>query len=150
MTLEQNKAIVQRFYEELVNQRQFGVVDEIIGEDFRLFSWSEPPFGPAGVRRFMNGLVARYPDLRITIDDLVAEGEKVATHVTIYATQNLPIDYITGFAPIPATGRMFGLQECVFWRLDEGKIVERYRLVDQLDVLRQLGALGFTANFEAD
>jgi predicted ester cyclase len=148
MTAEQNKAIIRRYYEEIANQRRFELADEIISPDFRLFLDSQPPYGPEGVKQFLDWLITQtFPDLRVTIEELVAEGDRVAARVTLHATPHLPIDWINGFDTIPVTGKSFAFKEYVFWGLAEGKIVERWILFDQLDMLRQLGFSRFTADF---
>jgi predicted ester cyclase len=142
MSAEENKAIVRRYYEEVGNQRQLHVADEIIGSDFKLFPNASPPYGPEGVKQFITWLcITTFPDLRITIDDLVAEGDRVAARVVLHATQQTTIDWLGNFGEVPPTGKTFDLTEFVFWRLAEGRIVERWLLVDTWGMLQQLGAI---------
>jgi predicted ester cyclase len=142
MSAEQNKIIIRRYYEEIANQRQLAIADEIIDPDFKLFPWSEPPFGPEGVKHFITWLcIITFPDLQVTIEDIVAAGDRVAVRVTLHATQTNPINWLANFRTIPPTDKPFALQEYVFWRLAEGKIVERWLLVDTWGMLQQLGAI---------
>jgi predicted ester cyclase len=139
MSLEQNKAIMRRFYEEIANQRRFEVADEIIAPDFRMFQSSSPPYGPEGVKQFMtNLLVLGFPDMNVTIEDMVAEGDTVAVRVTLHATQNVAINWFPGLGTIPPTGKRFDMREYVFWRVVDGKIVERNIVVDSMEMLHQL------------
>jgi predicted ester cyclase len=136
------KAIIRRYYEEIGNQRQLAVADEIIAPHFRLFPNSAPPYGPEGVKQFITWLCLRtFPDLRVTIEDLIAEGEQVAAFVTLHATQTTPLDWISGAGTIAPTGKSFALKEYVLWRVVDGKIVERKILVGTWDMLQQLNAL---------
>jgi len=140
MDSQEPKAIIQRYYEEIGNQRQLTVADEIIAPHFRLFPDSPPPHGPEGVKQFITWLcVNTFPDLHVTIEALIAEEEQVAAFVTLHATQTSPIDWLSGIGPIAATGKRFALREYVLWRVVGGKIVERMILADTWGVLQQLG-----------
>jgi predicted ester cyclase len=140
MSSQDPKSVVRRYYEEVANQRKLDVADEIIAPDFKLFPDSEPPFGPEGVKQFISWLIIdTFPDMHVTIEDLVAEGEMVAAGVTLHATQNTPIDWISAVNVIPATGKRFAMEEFVFWRVVDGKITERRLVVGTLAMLRQLG-----------
>jgi predicted ester cyclase len=134
------KFVVQRYYEEVANQRKLEVADEIIAPHFKLFPDSEPPYGPEGVKRFISWLcITTFPDLHVTIEDLIAEGEMVAAGVTLHATQNVPIDWISAVDVIPPTGKRFAMEEFVFWRVVDGKITGRRIVVGTTAVLEQLG-----------
>jgi predicted ester cyclase len=140
MSSHDPKSIVQRYYEEVANQRKLEVADEIIAPDFKLFPDSEPPLGPEGVKQFIFWLcITTFPDMHVTIEDLVAEGEMVAAGVTLHATQHVPIDWISAVDVIPPTGKRFAMEEFVFWRVVDGKITERRLLVGTLGMVRQLG-----------
>ena len=141
MTAEENKAIVSRYYEEIGNQRKFDVADEIFDANFKLFSDSQPPYGPESVKQFMGWFIGvKFPDLHVTIDGIVGDSDVVATRVTLHATQNASVDWIAGFNIAP-TGKAFDLQEYIFWRVVDGKITERWSCFDTLGMLYQLGAV---------
>ena len=143
MEVHEPKEVVRRYYEELANQRNLDLADAIIAPDFKLFPDSEPPYGPEGVKQFIAWLcIDSFPDMRVSIEELIAEGETVAAAVTLHATHTTTIDWVGGFAPIAPTGKPFTLREHVFWRVSAGKIVERSLVVDTLAMLRQLGMLG--------
>jgi predicted ester cyclase len=136
------KELVRRYYEEIGNQRRLAVADELFAPKFKLFPDSPPPHGPEGVKQFITWLcIATFPDLQVTIEHLVAEGELVAAGVTLHATHSATIDWIAGIGPVAPTGRRFAVREYVFWRVREGKIIEREIVVDSLSMLQQLGAL---------
>ena len=140
MGFQEPKAIIRRYYEEIGNQRQLAVADEIIAPYFRLFPDSPPPHGPEGVKQFITWLcINTFPDLYVTIEELLAEQEQVAAFVTLHATQTSPIDWLSGVGTIAATGTRFALKEYVLWRVIDGKITERTILVDTWDMLQQLG-----------
>ena len=136
------KSIVQRYYEEIGNQRNLAVADEIFAPEYKNFPDSQPPYGPEGVKQFITSFVVKtFPDLQATIDDIVVEGDTVAVAVTLHATHTSPINWIPGIPPVAPTGKRFALREFVFWRVSEGKIVERKLVVDKLEMLQQVGGL---------
>ncbi len=136
------KTIVRRYYEEVGNQRQLAVADTMFAPDFKLFPHSQPPYGPEGVKQFITWLcINTFPDLHVTIEELIAEGERVAAAVTLHATQTSPIDWLPELGTIPPTGKRFAVPEFVFWRVVDGRIVERQIVVDTWEMLRQLGVL---------
>jgi predicted ester cyclase len=142
MSVEQNKAVVQRYYEEIGNQRNFDVADEIFAPEFKMFPWAQPPYGGEGVKGFMRWFIdSNFPDLRVVIDDIVGEGDVVVVRVTVSATQTKPLEWIAGFGSIPASGKPFSFEEYVFWRVIDGKIVERRVCADTLGLLYQIGAV---------
>ena len=93
----------------------------------------------------MSWFTGVFPDLRATIDELIGEGDIVAVRVTLHATQTNPIDWIGGFGIIAPTGKPFDLKEYQFWRVVDGKIVERRVCFDTLGMLYQLGVVGGSA-----
>lgn len=140
MGIQQPKDIIRRYYEEIGNRRQLALADEIIAPDFRLFSDSTPPYGPEGVKEFITFLcISTFPDLVVTIENLIGEGEYVAAFVTLHATHISPVDWFPEVGTIAPTGKPFTLQEFVLWRVVGGKIVERRVLVDTWGMLQQLG-----------
>lgn len=142
MSVEQNKAVVRRYYEEVGNQRNFDVADEIFAPDFKMFSWSAPPYGGEGVKQFMSWLIGgNFPDLQVVIDEMIGEGDVVAVRVRLKATQTNSLDWLAGFGSIPPSGKSFEIPEYIFWRVIDGKIVERAICVDNLAMLYQIGAV---------
>ena len=140
MSAANNKAIIRRYYEEIGNQRNLAVADELFAPDFRLFPDSQPPYGPEGVKQFITWLcITNFPDLRVTIEELIAEDDKVVAHVILHATQQVTMDWLPAVEPIPVTGKPFAMPEFVIWRLEDGKIVERRVFIDFLAVVQQMG-----------
>ena len=132
MTLEEHKVIVRRFFEEAWNQQYLNVVDEIFAPTV-LFS------GQVVTREALKqALAARrvaFPDIHVTVDDQVAEGQKVSTRRTWQATHRGPY---RGVAP---TGKQVKWTQISVVRFSEGRIVEDWTVADELSILQQLGAL---------
>jgi steroid delta-isomerase-like uncharacterized protein len=88
-----------------------------------------------GLKSFYSGLWSAFPDLRIVIEDIVAEGDRVAWRLTATGTHQ------AAFRGVPATGTRVAFTAQYFFRLDDGRIVERWTNFDRLGVLIQLGAI---------
>ena len=134
--LERNKAVVRRFVEEVQNSKDEAAYDELDHPDF--VNLSAPPGVPSdrdGGKVYLWSLFNAFPDSQWTIDDMVAEGDRVATKKTMRGTH-------TGeFAGIPATGRTVTLQYVDILRLRDGKIVEHWLSMDSLSFMQQLGVI---------
>ena len=133
---ERNKAVIRRFVEEVQNNKDFTVYDELNAEDF--VNLSSPPGIPPdreGGKMYLSGFLSAFPDAHFTIDDMIAEGDRVATKKTFTGTQTAAL------GEIPATGNRVTLQYDDIMRLRDGKIVEHWLAMDQMSFLQQLGVL---------
>ena len=133
---ERNKAIIRRFVEEVQNNKDFAVYDELNAEDF--VNLSSPPGIPPdreGGKVYLSGFLNAFPDAQFTIDDMVAEGDRVVTKKTFTGT------HTSALGEIPATGNRVTLQYVDIMRLLDGKIVEHWLSMDQLSFLQQLGVV---------
>jgi steroid delta-isomerase-like uncharacterized protein len=93
----------------------------------------EPNLGLSGFKEMIGGLLGAFPDLRITVEDQIVAGDKVATRWTAEGTN-------TGaFGPVPATGRRIQISGLILDRVVGGKVVERWEQWDQMAMLQQLG-----------
>jgi predicted ester cyclase len=134
--LERNKAVIRRFVEEVQNNKSEAAYDELNDPEF--VNLSSPPGVPSdreGGKEFLWGFLHAFPDSRFTIDDMIAEGDRVVTKKTFTGTH-------TGdFAGIPATGSRVTLQYVDIMRVREGRIVEHWLSMDQLSFMQQLGVI---------
>ena len=136
MTTETNKAIVHRFVEDGANAGNMDVIDELFADDFVNHDPTQPAARdlPA-LKQVMMARLAAFPDQRTTIEDLFAEGDRVAKRWTWRGTQ-------TGeFNGIPPTGRQVTLAGIDILRVSDGKIREIRWGYDVLGVLQQLGVI---------
>ncbi|HEU4793565.1 MAG TPA: ester cyclase [Nitrolancea sp.] len=137
MSVEENKAIVNRVLTEVFNQKNFAVADELIASDYVLHDAANPQFrgGLEGYKQFQATYLRAFPDAHLTVNDQIAAGEEVATRWTTRGTQ-------TGDLPgIPATGKQVTVTGITISRIGNGKITEDWQEWDQLGMLRQLGVL---------
>jgi steroid delta-isomerase-like uncharacterized protein len=133
MATEENKALLRRFIE-IWNTGNIATADEFVSAD--LIDHSLPPGLPPGLAGFkllVSGFRAAFPDLRITIDDLMAQGDKAAARVTFRGTQ------MGEFQGIPATGKSFTMGAIGILRFKAGEVVEHWAVLDLLGLLTQLG-----------
>ena len=137
MSTAENKALVRRWMEEAWGQGKLDVLDELIGPDYVLHGAADPdlPRGPAGARQLTTAFRAPFPDLRATIDDLIAEGDRVVCRWTAQATHE------GEFAGVPATHKQVTFTGIEIVRIANGRIAEGWDEVDLLGLLQQLGAV---------
>ncbi len=133
---EQNKAVVRRFVEEVQNQKNWDSYDELNASDF--VNLSAPPGVPSdkqGGKVFLASFLNAFPDCHVTIDDMIAEGDRVATKKTFTGTHTADL------GDIPATGKRVTVQYVDILRLRDGKIIEHWLSMDQLSFMQQLGVI---------
>ncbi|MFH8366931.1 ester cyclase [Streptomyces sp. NPDC018031] len=138
-TPEENKAVLERYYEECLNKGNLDVIYEGAGDDH--ISHGTAPNGKEGVEHLKEWVRlqrASFPDLHVTVDDWILEGNKVVSRFTARGTHTGE-DYAGGL--IPARGRTLVIPGIVIDEFDDtGKIVESWFSMDSFDLAQQLGA----------
>lgn len=132
-----NKGITRRFFEEAFNSGNLDVVDELVAPEFvnHDAALPEPTVGIAGVKASIIGYRDAFPDLRITIEQQVAEGEFVTTRWTGRGTHQ---GDLMGMA---ATGKQGTVTGITIDRIVDGKFVESWTNWDTLGLMQQLGVI---------
>jgi steroid delta-isomerase-like uncharacterized protein len=133
MPAEDNKAAVRRFYEEVINSRNRGTIDELLTADAVDHTFDSQ--GVEASKKFFRMLFQAFPDLRVDVHDLVAEGELVAARVTYSGSHQ------GEFIGIPATGRQARTAGVDFFRMQDGRQVEHWGGPDMASLLQQLGVM---------
>jgi steroid delta-isomerase-like uncharacterized protein len=136
MSAEHNKAIVRQMVEQLQSGHNLDVVDELFAADF--VDHSVPPGLPPdreGVKMQFAMFFNAFPDLRVVIHDQVAESDNVVTRKTFHGTHQGDL------IGIPPTGQPVAFDVIDMLRLRDGKITDHWNVVDQLALLRQIGAI---------
>jgi len=129
------KAVVRRFIDEVFLHGRFDAVDELVTEDFTPHTWGPMPAGRDGLKQAIERVSAGLSDASMTIEDMIAEDDRVAVRLTSSATQ-------TGqFMGIPPSGKRYEIGEIHWFRLRDGRICEHWHQADFLGMLRQLGAM---------
>jgi steroid delta-isomerase-like uncharacterized protein len=135
MTNEQNKALVRRFIDEIFVQGRTESVDELIADDFVSHTWGAGQAGKDDLGQAMARASKGLADVAFTVEDLIAEDDRVAARVTAQATQ------VGEFAGLPPSGRSYTIGEVHIFRIRDGKVSEHWHQYDQLGMMRQLGAM---------
>ncbi len=137
MSTEDNKATTRRFFEEVFNRGNLAIVDEIKSSNYMFHDpgLPEPVRGPEGFKHYLAMFRTAFPDLHSTIEDLLAEGEKVAVRFTFAGTQQGEL------MGIPPTGKQVTVTAILIARLVNGKFVEGWINYDALGMLQQLGVI---------
>ena len=137
MSTEQNKALVRQLVEELFNRGNMSRADELLAPDFVEREELPPgiPRDREGVKQLTTMLRSAFPDFKATIDDIIAEGDKVVVRSTWSGTHK------GEFMGIPPTGKRvsFGVFDIV--RIAGGKVVEHWGQMDNMRMMQQLGVI---------
>lgn len=147
MSVESNKAIVRRIYEEIVGSRRLDLADELVSPDYvdhnaALHGW---PQGPEGFRVHAAYIHQVFDQLTIAIEEIIAEGERVVV------TWRLKGRHVGETWGVPATGRLVESVTTSLVRLRDGKVVEYEARPDRLGLLSQFGQLGdYAVHFRSE
>jgi steroid delta-isomerase-like uncharacterized protein len=133
MSTDTNKSLVRRGFEQGMNKRNLSVFDEILAPSYVNHDMPTPGPGPAGMKQVLAMFTEAFPDMQITLHDVLGEGETVATRGSWKGTHKGP------FMGIPATGKPVDVKFMDFWRLENGKAVENWVQMDMLGLMQQLG-----------
>jgi predicted ester cyclase len=136
MSTETNKETIRRFVEE-VSKGNLDVLDDIVAPDFKDHQPLPPglPSGLAGLKAFLAAQLTAFRDLKVTIDDITADGDKVWDRLTVRATNTGP------FMGLPPTGKRVTFEIFDIQRFAGGKIVEHWGVADNLGMMQQLGVV---------
>jgi len=133
---EANKASVRRFYYEVFNKKNRAAIDEFIAPNH--VDHAAPPGLPGGIegaKQTLTMYLTAFPDLHFTVEDLIAEGDKVVARITARGTQQ------GAFMGIPPTGKQVTVTVIDINRIVGDKSVEHWLEMDTLGLLQQLGVV---------
>jgi steroid delta-isomerase-like uncharacterized protein len=129
-----HKAIVRRYIEQVLNEQRHDLVEEFLAENIELHGSGIPP-GLEVVKQWFATFATAFPDGYTTIEDMVAEQDRVAARTTFNGTHHAELQ------GIPATGKTVSMPEIAIFRLDNGKIAEGWLVNDNLSMMQQLGVI---------
>ena len=132
--LEENKALFMKFVDEVMNKGNMELVDELLAPGFVEHEEmpTDLPEGREGLKVFLTMFRGAFPDLKVTVHDLIAEGDKVVARQTWRGTNE------GEFMGMPATGRTVEFNVIDVLRIEDGKAVEHWGVTDQSAMMRQL------------
>lgn len=138
MSTEANKELVRRLYTEGFAEGNLDVVDELVSPDVVTHNpiILDAPAGPDSVRGGIEMIRKAFPDLEVELQDMVAEGDRVAVSMTMTGTNEA--DYRRG----GATGKRGTIRAFFIWRIEDGRLAESWGVADRFAFLQQLGVIG--------
>ena len=132
---EENKAVARRFYETF-EKGDLPIVDEVLASNFVEHNpFPDQPPGPEGMKQVLGMMRATFPDMAVSTQDMIAEGDKVVSRWTGTGTHQ------GEFMGIPATGNKVTVSGIGIDRVVDGKIVEHWEQFDAMGMMQQLGAI---------
>lgn len=136
-TKAENKELIREFVDEMFNEGNLDRLEAYVTEDYveHAAVGSEDFEGPDAVREYHAGIQTAFPDFEIVIHDLVADGNKVALRSFQTGTHEGP------FMDIEPTGETVESSGMAIYRIDDGRLAEKWALVDMLGVMKQLGVV---------
>jgi steroid delta-isomerase-like uncharacterized protein len=131
---DENKVVIRKFLEEVINQNRLDRADELVVEDFvELDPLPGQRQGREGLKEVLGMMRSGFPDIHWTVEEMMAEGDSVVTRFTWTGTHR------GDFLGVPATGRSVAVKGVVIDRLASGKMSESRILMDSLGMMQQLG-----------
>jgi len=136
MSVEHNKALVRRLYEEALNKGNLSVVDEIIAPNYIRHGLAPgAPPGPQSTKQVFNTMRTAFPDIHITVEPMVGEGDMVAAQLTHRGTHK------GEFRDIAPTGKQVTVATIGIYRFASNKLTEAWIQMDELGMMQQLGVI---------
>jgi steroid delta-isomerase-like uncharacterized protein len=134
VSIEANKALVRRFIDEIFVEGSLEAVDELVADDFVPHTWPYSGDGRQDLRQAMERVSRGLADAAFVIEDMIAEGDRVAVRLTASATQ------VGEFMGMPPGGKSYTIGEIHIFRVSDGKVSEHWHQLDQAGLMKQLGA----------
>jgi steroid delta-isomerase-like uncharacterized protein len=131
---EMNKSLAVQTMEAL-HRRDLEGVRANMAADARLYGWAPEPLDAEGHKAFMSTLLTAFPDSKFLIDDVIAEGNRVAIRHRLQGTHQAELQ------GIPATGRQVEVGAIVIFRIENGMVAEAWLNADIMGMMQQLGAV---------
>ncbi len=128
--IEENKVLVQRFFD-AIERGELGVFDQIVAEDYNDHLAGQSP-GRENLKRYFIGLRSAFPDLKLPISAIVAEGDRVAVLNAVCGTHK------GEFIGLKATGRRIDAMAFQLYRIQDGQLAEHWEVADFAMLMRQL------------
>jgi steroid delta-isomerase-like uncharacterized protein len=134
---DQNKQIIQTYFNEVWNKGNVHVLDELLSPDYinHTPSTPNPPRGAIGLKPIVIAIRKGFPDLHFEIKEIISTPERVVARVVMTGT------HTDTLFSIPPTGKHITVNQINIERIENGKIVEHWRVTDELTMMKQLGVV---------
>jgi steroid delta-isomerase-like uncharacterized protein len=133
-----NQQVIRQAFDEIYNKGNMALVEDVVSNDFVVHLPGDDLHGPSALKQYVLALRGAFPDLHLTIDDQIADGDKVVTRWTATGT------HAGTFQGIDPTGKSATLRGVDIDRFEDGKAVECWTTTDDLGLLQQLGVVPAT------
>ena len=135
--LEENKAVIRRYFDEIWNQKKVKALTELVAENAHGHdaTSTEPVIGFENIKQVVLLFHRVFPDIEVPLYDLIAEGDKVVARWGLRGTHR---DLFMG---VPASGKAVSVSGIIIFRLEKGKVVEYWGNFDTLGLMKQIGAI---------
>jgi predicted ester cyclase len=133
MSTDENKAVVRRFVHEIFDKGNVSAVDELVDDSFVPHTWPSVT-GKEDFKETVVRMAKAVKDPHHTIEDMLAEGDRVSVRLTSHATQTGDV------MGVAAAGKEYTIAEQHIFRLEGGKVVEHWHVADMLAMMQQIGA----------
>ena len=133
MSLEENKEIQRRILIEVHSPGKLDLVDELYDKDF--IGLPDMTKGTENVKKFISNLLNTFPDIKFTIEEQIAEGDKVFAQWSITGTHK------GEFMGVTPTGKPISVSGVTVYKIVNGKAVQAWGMIDNLGILQQIGAV---------
>jgi steroid delta-isomerase-like uncharacterized protein len=136
MGAEENRALARRWFEEVFNGQDLAVMDEIVAPDIVNHAGRDlvTLSGREGYRTLIRQLLTAFPDWHSTIDDMIAEDDRIVIRTTVRGTHR------GEYRGVPPTGRRFTWEHIHIFKVVDGKLAEHWACRNDVGLLQQLGA----------
>jgi steroid delta-isomerase-like uncharacterized protein len=138
MSIDSNKALIRQHFDAF-NDGDLEGFASTLAEDLVNHAAIPQAQGRQGGRTIATKLRRAFPDMRMTVDDTIAEGDRVVCRLTVTGTHEGALEFVK--FPLPATGKRFRTTSIHVFRIANGTIAERWAERDDLGWLQQLGAM---------
>lgn len=135
MSIETNKRIIVDGFEQGMNQGNVAYFDQHVASTYVNHGIPVPATGPDAMRMAVGLFKSAFPDFRVVIEQVVAEGDRVSTRGYFTGT------HLGEFNGIPPTGKSIRADYVDIWRIEAGKVAENWVQMDMLGLLQQLGVI---------
>jgi steroid delta-isomerase-like uncharacterized protein len=132
MSTDTNKEVVRRFVDHVFVKLNMDAVDELVADDFVSHNWPSEPDSKTALKAATVRVGQGLADISFSVDDLIAEDDRVVARLTSRARQVGP------FMGMPPSGRSYEIGEIHIFRLRDGKIVEHWYEMDAMGLMKQL------------
>jgi steroid delta-isomerase-like uncharacterized protein len=138
---EASKAVVLRFFDEILGKKNMAAIDEVIADDYKnYFPGAPSPLGKADMSGALSMFFTAFPDMAVEVKSIIAEGDRVAVIGEITATHQ------GEFQGVPPTGKRIAVRNLSQYRVRDGKLVEDYPGFNPMDIMEQIGAASIAAH----